>query len=111
MVTRRPLELTLVHTPPSASDPSPVTYAEIEGRPGRLTDFRIVQDELKNLNDVVSATDCVSDRPIHLRISSPDVPDLSLVDLPGYVQISSMDQPEELKGKITALCEIGRAHV
>lgn len=105
MVTRRPLELTLVHTPPSASDPSPVTYAEIEGRPGRLTDFRIVQDELKNLNDVVSATDCVSDRPIHLRISSPDVPDLSLVDLPGYVQISSMDQPEELKGKITALCD------
>ncbi|KAL8287019.1 hypothetical protein RQP46_004025 [Phenoliferia psychrophenolica] len=105
MVTRRPLELTLVHTPPSALDPHPLTYAEIEGRPGRLTDFKIVQDELKNLNDVVAASECVSDRPIHLRISSPDVPDLSLVDLPGYVQISSMDQPEELKGKITALCD------
>ncbi|KAM0747082.1 hypothetical protein T439DRAFT_306023 [Meredithblackwellia eburnea MCA 4105] len=105
MVTRRPLELTLVHTPPSASDPNPLTYAEIEGRPGRLTDFEIVQTELKNLNEVVSAAECVSDKPIHLRISSPDVPDLSLVDLPGYVQISSMDQPEELKEKIAGLCD------
>ncbi|KAK4701821.1 hypothetical protein P7C70_g4405, partial [Phenoliferia sp. Uapishka_3] len=105
MVTRRPLELTLVHTPPTPSDPSPQTYAEIEGRPGRLTDFSLVQSELKNLNDVVASTDCVSSSPIHLRISSPSVPDLSLVDLPGYVQISSMDQPEELKGKITELCD------
>lgn len=105
MVTRRPLELTLVHTPASPSNPNPKTYAEIEGRPGQLSDFTLVQAELKNLNEAVSTAECVSDEPIHLRISSPDVPDLSLVDLPGYVQISSMDQPEELKSKIAGLCD------
>jgi hypothetical protein len=47
----------------------------------------------------------VSDDPIHLQIHSPHVPDLTLIDLPGYIQISSMDQPEQLKDKINSLCD------
>ncbi|GAA5860145.1 hypothetical protein JCM8547_009201 [Rhodosporidiobolus lusitaniae] len=106
MVTRRPIELTLIHTPPSPSDPRPTTFAEFPSLgPGHITDFSIVQQTLTDLNLSVPASDCVSDSPIHLRIHSPNVPDLSLVDLPGYVQISSLDQPEQLKEKIAKLCD------
>lgn len=106
MVTRRPIELTLIHTPPTASDPSPKTFAEFPSLgPGHITDFSIVQKTLLDLNLSVPASECISANPIHLRIHSPNVPDLSLVDLPGYVQISSMDQPEELKDKINKLCD------
>ncbi|GAA5939732.1 hypothetical protein JCM1841_003563 [Sporobolomyces salmonicolor] len=106
MVTRRPIELTLIHTPPTPSDPRPTTFAEFPSLgPGHITDFSIVQQTLVDLNLSVPASECVSDSPIHLRIHSPHVPDLSLVDLPGYVQIASMDQPEELKDKIARLCD------
>ncbi|SCV67493.1 BQ2448_5104 [Microbotryum intermedium] len=106
MVTRRPIELTLIHTAPSPSDPNPKTFAEFPSLgPGHITDFSLVQQTLVDLNLSVPASECVSDSPIHLRIHSPNVPDLSLVDLPGYVQISSMDQPEELKDKIHKLCD------
>ena len=106
MVTRRPIELTLIHTPSTPSDPRPSTFAEFPSLgPGHITDFSIVQKTLVDLNLSVPASDCVSDSPIQLRIHSPHVPDLSLVDLPGYVQIASMDQPEELKEKIAKLCD------
>jgi hypothetical protein len=106
MVTRRPIELTLIHTPTSPSDPRPTTFAEFPSLgPGHITDFSIVQQTLTDLNLSVPASECVSDNPIQLRIHSPNVPDLSLVDLPGYVQISSLDQPEELKEKIANLCD------
>lgn len=106
MITRRPIELTLIHTPPSSSNPDPPTFAEFPSLgPGHITDFGIVQQTLLDLNLSVPAAECISETPIQLRIHSPDVPDLSLVDLPGYVQISSMDQPEELKDKINRLCD------
>ncbi|BGP42407.1 mitochondrial dynamin GTPase Msp1 [Rhodotorula kratochvilovae] len=106
MVTRRPIELTLIHTPPTPSNPHPTTFAEFPSLgPGHISDFSLVQNTLLDLNLSVSAEECVSDNPIQLRIHSPHVPDLSLVDLPGYVQVASMDQPEELKDKIAALCD------
>ncbi|BGP34425.1 mitochondrial dynamin GTPase Msp1 [Rhodotorula toruloides] len=106
MVTRRPIELTLVHTPATPSNPRPSTFAEFPSLgPGHITDFSIVQQTLVDLNLSVPAAECVSDSPIQLRVHSPHVPDLSLVDLPGYVQVASMDQPEELKDKIAALCD------
>ncbi|KAL0954752.1 hypothetical protein HGRIS_003703 [Hohenbuehelia grisea] len=60
---------------------------------------------LTDLNLAVPASECVSNDPIDLRIYSPNVPDLTLIDLPGYVQISSLDQPETLKEKISSLCD------
>ncbi|TNY17908.1 P-loop containing nucleoside triphosphate hydrolase protein [Rhodotorula diobovata] len=106
MVTRRPIELTLIHTPATPSNPHPTTFAEFPSLgPGHITDFGLVQNTLVDLNLSVPAEQCVSDSPIQLRIHSPHVPDLSLVDLPGYVQVASMDQPEELKDKIAALCD------
>jgi hypothetical protein len=105
MVTRRPIELTLIHTPPGANGQA-VEYGEFPSLGlGKITDFSQIQKTLTDLNLAVSASEAVSDEPIDLRIYSPNVPDLTLIDLPGYVQISSLDQPETLKEKISALCE------
>lgn len=88
MVTRRPIELTLIHTPPTPSNPHPQEFCEFPAMgAGHITDFAIVQQTLTDLNLSVPATDAVSDVPIELRVHSPRVPDLSLVDLPGYVQL------------------------
>lgn len=105
MVTRRPIELTLVHNPASASGEAE-EYGEFPALGlGRISDFSQIQKTLTDLNLAVPSSEAVSNEPIDLRIHSPHVPDLTLIDLPGYVQISSLDQPETLKEKIASLCE------
>ena len=105
MVTRRPIELTLIHTPPKGGK-TPSDYGEFPGLGiGKITNFTDIQRTLSDLNLAVPANEAVSNEPIDLRIYSPNVPDLTLIDLPGYVQISSLDQPETLKEKIAGLCE------
>ncbi|KAK3940735.1 dynamin family protein [Diplogelasinospora grovesii] len=101
MVTRRPIELTLINTPESN-----VEYGEFPdlGLP-KVTDFSMIQKTLTELNLAVPDSQCVSDDPIHLRIYSPNVPDLSLIDLPGYIQVVGHNQPQELKQKISELCD------
>lgn len=101
MVTRRPIELTLVNTPNSQAE-----YGEFPALGlGKITDFSQVQRTLTDLNLAVSDKDCVSDDPIQLSIYSPHIPDLSLIDLPGYIQVAGHDQPLELKQKISDLCD------
>ena len=101
MVTRRPIELTLVNTPDAQAE-----YGEFPALGlGKITDFSHIQKTLTDLNLAVPAADCVSDDPIQLSIYSPNVPDLSLIDLPGYIQVVGQDQPLELKQKIADLCD------
>jgi dynamin-like GTPase MGM1, mitochondrial len=101
MVTRRPIELTLVNTPDSH-----VEHGEFPGLGlGKITDFSSIQRTLTELNLAVADSDCISDDPIRLTISSPHVPDLSLIDLPGYIQVVGQGQPLELKQKISDLCD------
>jgi hypothetical protein len=109
MVTRRPIELTLIHTPPDkpSSSTTPIEYGYFPTMPhlGKITAFSSIQKTLMELNLAVPAEQAVSDDPIHLQIHSPHVPDLTLIDLPGYIQLSSLDQPEQLKQKIAGLCD------
>lgn len=101
MVTRRPIELTLVNTPDSKME-----YGEFPDLGLRkVTDFTSIQRTLTELNLAVPDSECVSDDPIHLNIYSPNVPDLSLIDLPGYIQVVGQGQPLELKQKISELCD------
>lgn len=101
MVTRRPIELTLVNTPGSKDE-----YGEFPDLGlRRITDFSSIQRTLTELNLAVSDEECVSDDPIHLTVYSPNVPDLSLIDLPGYIQVVGHNQPLQLKQKITELCD------
>ncbi|KAI8872568.1 hypothetical protein GQ42DRAFT_119201 [Ramicandelaber brevisporus] len=101
MVTRRPIELTLVHTPGATEE-----YGEFPQLGlGKVHDFSKIQSTLTDLNKAVPESECVSSVPIDLRIYSPNVPDLKLVDLPGYIQVTSRNQPTLLRDKIRQLCE------
>ncbi|KAK7966631.1 dynamin family protein [Apiospora aurea] len=101
MVTRRPIELTLINTPGSNTE-----YGEFPDLGlGKISDFSSIQRTLTELNLAVPDSQCVSDDPIRLSISSPNVPDLSLIDLPGYIQVVGHNQPFELKQKISELCD------
>ncbi|KAJ2818422.1 mitochondrial dynamin GTPase Msp1, partial [Coemansia furcata] len=101
MVTRRPIELTLINTPDATEE-----YGEFPQLGlGRIDDFRHIQRTLHDLNMAVPEAECVSDKPIELRIYSPHVPDLRLVDLPGYIQVVNRKQPPVLRQKIRDLCE------
>ncbi|KAH8891405.1 hypothetical protein GQ53DRAFT_824006 [Thozetella sp. PMI_491] len=101
MVTRRPIELTLVNTPESKTE-----YGEFPDLGlRRITDFTSIQRTLTELNLAVPDSECVSDDPIRLTVYSPYVPDLSLIDLPGYIQVVGQNQPLQLKQKIAELCD------
>ena len=100
MVTRRPIELTLIHTPgvqPYGAFP--------DLHLDNIKSFSTIQSTLTELNLSVPSHMAVSDDPIRLHIHSPTVPDLTLIDLPGYIQLANIDQPDELKERIEALCE------
>ncbi|GMM30117.1 dynamin-related GTPase [Martiniozyma asiatica (nom. inval.)] len=101
MVTRRPIELTLVNDPNSASEVADFPALKMFN----MSDFSQVQKILTDLNLAVPVTEAVSADPIQLTIKSPRVPDLSLVDLPGYIQVEAADQPVSLKSKIREVCD------
>ncbi|KAK4238902.1 P-loop containing nucleoside triphosphate hydrolase protein [Achaetomium macrosporum] len=101
MITRRPIELTLVNDPEARVD-----YGEFPDLGlSRVTDFSLIQKTLTELNQSVPESQCVTDDPIRLTIHSPRIPDLSLIDLPGYIQVAGENQPRELKRKISELCD------
>jgi replication fork clamp-binding protein CrfC len=101
MVTRRPIELTLVNTPNTAAETADFPALKMYN----LTDFTEVQKILFDLNMAVPENEAISKDPIQLTIRSPTIPDLSLVDLPGYIQVEAADQPPVLKQKIRELCD------
>ena len=47
----------------------------------------------------------ITDKPIYLRIYSPNIPNLSLVDLPGLTMVACTDkgQPKDIKDRIRNL--------
>ena len=96
MVTRRPLEMLLVND--DTED-----YCLVNGV--KETDFKSVERTLKKLNLQVSEDECISHIPIQLEIHSRNVPDLMLVDLPGYIQVTTKYQPKKLEQRIRDLCE------
>lgn len=102
MVTRRPLELTLIHSPQESDDS--VIIAQYD-RNLKIKDFTKVQAILKDLNLAVPEDDWISFEPIRVTIYSPKVPDLTLVDLPGYIQVTNKAQPPALRDKIRILCD------
>ena len=42
-------------------------------------------------------------RPITLTVSRPDLPDLTLVDLPGIIRVAVGDQPEDIHDLISKM--------
>ena len=99
IVTRRPLVLQLIHTPAptpssdllSPDTPSIPTYTEwgqFLHVDKRFTDFNEIRKEIEQETfRVAGQNKGISKLPINLRIYSPDVLDLTLVDLPGLTKV------------------------
>lgn len=105
VVTRRPLELRLVHTYETGAKPYGV-FEAIKDK--KFTDFDEVRDKINELTDKdAGVRKGIIKEAIKLTIYSPDCPDLTIIDLPGITKIplSNSDQPgniEELTKSLAA---------
>ena len=52
----------------------------------------------------VSQCQGISPEPIHLKIYSPHVPTLTLVDLPGITKVPVGDQPDDVENQVREMC-------
>ncbi|XP_055958127.1 dynamin-1 [Patella vulgata] len=97
IVTRRPLVLQLIN--------SPTEYAEFLHQKGkRISDFNLVRKEIEDETDrVTGANKGISNIPINLRVYSPNVLNLTLIDLPGMTKVPVGDQPADIEMQIRAM--------
>ncbi|KAG9019102.1 Dynamin- GTPase protein [Tulasnella sp. 427] len=103
IVTRRPLVLQLIHTPASPNNPL-TEYAQFMHIDKRFTDFEEVRKEIETETfRVAGQNKGISKLPISLKIYSPEVLDLTLVDLPGLTKIPVGDQPTDIEKQIRNL--------
>ncbi|XP_010524455.1 PREDICTED: dynamin-related protein 1E [Tarenaya hassleriana] len=100
IVTRRPLVLQLHKTEDGTEE-----YAEFLHLPDRkFTDFSLVRKEIQDETDrVTGKTKQISPVPIHLSIYSPNVVNLTLIDLPGLTKVAVEGQPESIVQDIEAM--------
>ncbi|XP_040893587.1 dynamin-1-like protein isoform X2 [Toxotes jaculatrix] len=112
IVTRRPLILQLVHI--DAEDRRKTSEENgIDGEEwGKFlhtknkiyTDFEEIRQEIEAETERISGNNKgISDEPIHLKIFSPHVVNLTLVDLPGITKVPVGDQPKDIEVQIREL--------
>ncbi|XP_054467868.1 dynamin-1a isoform X2 [Anoplopoma fimbria] len=94
IVTRRPLVLQLMNCP--------TEYAEFLHCKGKkFVDFDEVRQEIEAETDrITGANRGISPVPINLRVYSPNVLNLTLVDLPGMTKVPVGDQPADIEAQI-----------
>ncbi|XP_039542667.1 dynamin-3 isoform X6 [Pimephales promelas] len=94
IVTRRPLILQLVN--------NKAEYAEFLHCKGRkFVDFDEVRQEIEAETDRITGSNKgISSIPINLRVYSPHVLNLTLIDLPGMTKIAVGDQPPDIEHQI-----------
>uniref|UniRef100_A0A8C1TYL4 dynamin GTPase n=1 Tax=Cyprinus carpio TaxID=7962 RepID=A0A8C1TYL4_CYPCA len=94
IVTRRPLILQLVN--------SKAEYAEFLHCKGRkFVDFDEVRLEIEAETDRLTGSNKgISPVPINLRVYSPNVLNLTLIDLPGMTKVAVGDQPVDIEYQI-----------
>ncbi|XP_072291968.1 dynamin-1-like protein isoform X2 [Eucyclogobius newberryi] len=122
IVTRRPLILQLVHidsddrrksNEENESKENGRLYKGIDGEEwGKFlhtknklyTNFDEIRQEIEAETERVSGINKgISDEPIHLKIFSPHVVNLTLVDLPGITKVPVGDQPKDIEFQIKDL--------
>ena len=109
IVTRRPLVLQLINRPATATDgsvregePNPDEWGEFLHLPGeKFYDFDKIRDEIVRDTELKTGKNAgISPQPINLRIFSPHVLTLTLVDLPGLTKNPVGDQPRDIERQI-----------
>ncbi|XP_057367684.1 dynamin-like isoform X4 [Daphnia carinata] len=94
IVTRRPLILQLIN---SAQE-----YGEFLHCKGKIfSDFDEIRKEIEADTDRLTGTNKgISNLPINLRVYSPHVLNLTLIDLPGLTKVPVGDQPIDIEAQI-----------
>lgn len=120
IVTRRPLILQLINIPSESGEPDghevhiPHTPASVAGQdefgefnhiPGRrFYDFSEVRREIENETTRIAGNNKgINRQPINLKIYSPHVLSLTLVDLPGLTKVPIGDQPGDIEKQTRTL--------
>ncbi|KAG9238269.1 Dynamin central region-domain-containing protein [Amylocarpus encephaloides] len=109
IVTRRPLILQLINVPSEdENSPEAHTAAAVASQPEwaefhhipnrRFTEFQDVKREIENETARIAGNNKGINRsPINLKIYSPHVLSLTLVDLPGLTKVPIGDQPTDIE--------------
>ncbi|XP_073117225.1 dynamin-related protein 3A isoform X3 [Elaeis guineensis] len=104
--TRRPLVLQLVHCPrrPEVAEGAD-EWGEFLHLPGkRFYDFSEIRREIQAETDKeAGGNKGVSDKQIRLKIFSPNVLNITLVDLPGITKVPVGDQPSDIEARIRTM--------
>ncbi|XP_035291716.1 dynamin-1-like protein isoform X2 [Anguilla anguilla] len=108
IVTRRPLVLQLVHVPPLEERKHTENGIKAEEwgtflhcKNQIFTDFSEIRKEIEEETARMSGDNKgISPEPIHLKIFSPHVLNLTLVDLPGITKVPVGDQPEDIETQV-----------
>ncbi|KAL4872143.1 hypothetical protein BDV12DRAFT_150943 [Aspergillus spectabilis] len=121
IVTRRPLILQLINIPSERHDKPendevhiPHTAASVAGQhewaefhhlPGRkFDDFALVKQEIEaETARIAGSNKGINRQPINLKIFSPHVLNLTMVDLPGLTKVPIGDQPSDIEKQTRAL--------
>ncbi|ETS64814.1 hypothetical protein PaG_00779 [Moesziomyces aphidis] len=115
IVTRRPLVLQLINRPAAAKTNgdalpagankganNPDEWGEFLHLPGeKFFDFDKIREEIVRDTELKTGKNAgISPQPINLRIYSPNVLTLTLVDLPGLTKVPVGDQPRDIERQI-----------
>ncbi|KAI8065524.1 Dynamin central region-domain-containing protein [Gongronella butleri] len=102
IVTRRPLVLQLINRAAPTNEKDPAEWGEFLHLPGqKFTDFDKIRDEIVRDTDLKTGKNAgISPQPINLRIFSPNVLTLTMVDLPGLTKVPVGDQPKDIEKQI-----------
>ncbi|KAM4582189.1 interferon-induced GTP-binding protein Mx-like [Fundulus diaphanus] len=103
IVTRCPLELKMKRRKEGQEWYGKISYQEHEEE---LDDPVTVEKKIREAQDEMAGVGVgISDDLITLEIASPDVPDLTLIDLPGIARVAVKGQPENIGDQIKRLID------
>ncbi|KAJ4880706.1 Dynamin-related protein 3A [Raphanus sativus] len=104
--TRRPLVLQLLQTKSKSNGGSDDEWGEFLHLPNnhRIYDFSEIRREIEaETNRLAGDNKGVSAKQIRLKIYSPNVLDITLVDLPGITKVPVGDQPSDIEAQIRTM--------
>lgn len=94
VVTRRPLELRLVHVPPNERIIKPYAVFDVE-KSKKWENFDQVREHIDFLTDQVAGKKKkIINDPITMTVFSNDVIDLTIIDLPGITRVPIQDSEQ-----------------
>ncbi len=104
IVTRRPLVLQLVHISETEAGGSWGWGKFLHIDEKKFEDFNEICKEIAHETDRLAGENKgISNDPIRLRIFSPHVLNLTLIDLPGITRVPVGDQPDDIEAQIRAM--------